>query len=730
MHTSVVEPPARQYNPFVRWFLVAAFAALCILYNVTLPIFEAPDEISHFTYTAWLARERRLPDLNAELPAHEASQPPLYYVVSALVVAPFDTTDLPQVGRLNPDWFDQDVNADFVSVRNLHLHTAAEAFPWRGAVAALHAARALSTLLGVFTVLLIYAIARMLRPANGEAFAVFVAALVAFNPKFVHISSIVTNDAAIIFTATFTLWWISRLLMRARSDAASFAALGACIGAAVLSKLSGFALWLPALVALIGVGERRHIGARLVAALGAFALVCGPWFLWNTLSYGDPLAFERVRAANASLLRTEPLHAAQMIAALPQIFVSYFGVIGLDLKLPQPAIVAYTFGFIVAVLGCVVLAARAGRHLREDRLLIVLVLGQIAISILFVPWLRSYVATQNGRLIMPGIATIAALVALGWRELTPASLRRPLATTVVVALFALCTATPFLVILPNFAVPEVQSEAQVLARFGLQPSNVVFGGRVKLLHAALGATRPASDEPVRATIYWGAVAPIEQSYRAVLELRDADGVVVAQRWFIPFGGRFDTQRWQPGAYFADEYALAAPPAPYARVLTVQIALRRVYGEPARIPLDHANGTDAFVIGRVKIAADPSAQLATRARFGDVLALHDVHVRANSVRFDWTALAAPPADYTLFIHVYDAAGNRIAQQDAQPFDGAYPTGLWTPGEFVRDERSFTLPPEAHELRFGWYDPATGARLPAFKEDRSAWADGIVVVHIRK
>ena len=731
-----MHPFPKPYNCGVVRILIGAFVALCVLYNVMLPAFEAPDEISHFTYAAWLARERRLPDLASELPAHEAAQPPLYYIAAALVIAPFDTSDLAQAGQLNPDWFDPDVNADFVSVRNLHLHTEAENFPWRGAIAALHAARGMSTLLGAITIALVYAIAHMLRPRDGESFAVFTAALVAFNPKFVHISSIVTNDAAIICAATLTLWQIGRLLRSSKNrDTRNFLGLGICIGVAVLSKLSGFALWAPALVAIVSgvalTAERRRIVTRLGIALAGFMLTCGAWFFWNTLSYGDPLAFERVRAANASLLRTEPLGVTEMLATLPRLFVSYFGVIGIDLTLPQFTLDLYTIGFALAVVGCVLLVIhllRDPRQANENQLLLALVLGQTALSILFVPWLRSYIATENGRLIMPGIAAIAAFVALGWRQITPITLQRPLAIGVLAGMAALCIATPFAVIQPNFATPQMLSETQVLERFGLQPSNTIFGGKVKLLHAQITTPRPSIGEPVRTTIYWGAIAPIEQSYRTVIELRDADGIVVAQRWYIPFGGRFDTQRWQPGEYFADEYALAVPPAPYARVLAVQVALRRVYGEPARIPLDGANGADAFVIGHVKIPAAPEAQLPSRARFGEALQLNDVRIRTNSVRFDWTVLSPPPADYTLFMHVYDAAGARIMQQDAQPFDGAYPTGLWSAGEFVRDERTLTLPPEAHTLHFGWYDAATGERLPAFKPDGKTWADGIVMVEV--
>ncbi|MCX6018909.1 MAG: glycosyltransferase family 39 protein [Chloroflexi bacterium] len=712
--------------------LLAAFVALCIFFNVTLPAFEAPDEVSHFTYGAWLAHERRFPNLKVEQPAHEAAQPPLYYLAIALVIAPFDNSNLAEVTHLNPDWFDADVNADFSSVRYVHIPSAAEEFPYRGAVRALHAARTFSTLLGVATIALIYAIARMVRPGEeNRSFALFTAALVAFNPKFIHIASIVSNDMAIIFCATLALWQIVRLLRATQPHIAQFALLGAFIGTAALSKLGGFALGLPALLT-IGV-DRRHSPLRLGAVAAGFLLVCGPWFAWNLFAYGDPLAFERVRAANAALLRATPLGFAEMIAALPHIFISYFGVIGIDLSLPQTTIDLYIIGFVLAVLGCALrisITLKRTKTIRDwltsNKPLAALVLGQIALSALFVPWLRDYIATENGRLIMPGVAATALLVATGWQQLTPASLRRGLGTLVVASMGALCIAVPLVVICPAYAPPTISSEAQVLQQFGLQPSKTIFGGKVALLHARLAATRLAADEPVRATLYWGARAPIEQSYRTIIELRDADGTVVAQRQFIPYGGRFDTQRWQPDEFFADEYALAAPPAPMQRVLSVYVALHRVYGEPHRIPLDDAGGADAFLIGRLKVAATKSVPTEIRARFGNMLQLNDARISSGHVRFDWSILAAPATDYTLFVHIYDATGKQIAQQDAQPFDGQYPTGLWSVGEFVRDERTLTLPADAHEIRIGWYDARNGERLPAFKPDGSAWANGEVVV----
>lgn len=727
-------------NAVVLRVILLAFVVLCAVNNVVLPVFEASDEASHYTYAAYLARERRFPDLNRELPAHEAAQPPLYYVLTALVISPFDQSNLAAISQLNPDWFDRDVNPDFVSVKNLHVHTDAENFPYRGAVWGVRAARAWSSLLGAVTVALVYAIALIIRHGDRTA-AALAAALVAFNPKFVHVSSIVSNDIAIICAATLTCWWLCRMLARpaGKQRNAQFAVLGGLIGMTVLCKLGGLALWLPALLAIIGrTGERqpRVIAQRIGLALTGFLLISGAWFLYNTISYGDPLAFDRVRAANESLRRAAPLNLTEMLATVPQLFVSYFGVIGLDLALPPPVIVAYAAGFVLAVLGCVRLATQSlaarsnGREAGQTNWpLLALVLWQLALFAVFVPWLRDYIATENGRLIMPGIALIGTVTAAGWLALLPRTIQSGGAATVAVALLGLSLAAPFVTIRPAFATPEPLDEAQVLAQFNLQPSNTVFDGNVKLLHAQLAATRLAAGEPLRVTLYWGALQPIDQSYRTIIEAVDSTGRVVATRKFIPFGGRFETRRWQPGAFFADEYTLTLPPSRETRVLTVQIGLYRVYGEPRRIPINGA-GDGVFAVGRIKTApaSTPTsiASATSRATFGSAIQLDDVVFGPDQLTFEWSVLRQPAADYTLFVHVLDGEGRQIGQQDAQPFEGQYPTGLWDTGERVRDARVIPLPAEARRIRIGWYDARTGERLPAQKPDGSAWPDNIVVI----
>ena len=66
--------------------VLIAFLALGTMWSVCVPAFEKPDEVHHFAYVQFLARERRLP-VQAREPDPfldaELQQPPLYYLVAA-----------------------------------------------------------------------------------------------------------------------------------------------------------------------------------------------------------------------------------------------------------------------------------------------------------------------------------------------------------------------------------------------------------------------------------------------------------------------------------------------------------------------------------------------------------------------------------------------------------------------------------------------------------------------
>jgi hypothetical protein len=81
---------------------------------------------------------------------------------------------------------------------------------------------------------------------------------------------------------------------------------------------------------------------------------------------------------------------------------------------------------------------------------------------------------------------------------------------------------------------------------------------------------------------------------------------------------------------------------------------------------------------------------------------------------WQARERVPADYTLFIHVLDAAGNRIGQADVPPAGPRDPTSTWREGQFASGVHQVPVWGDTRRgplwLAIGLYDPQSGARLP--------------------
>jgi hypothetical protein len=73
----------------------------------------------------------------------------------------------------------------------------------------------------------------------------------------------------------------------------------------------------------------------------------------------------------------------------------------------------------------------------------------------------------------------------------------------------------------------------------------------------------------------------------------------------------------------------------------------------------------------------------------------------------------PVDYTVFVHLRNAAGTTVAQRDGQPLEGNYPTSHWQAGETVIDPFSLPvpddLPPGRYTLLAGLYRLDTLERL---------------------
>ncbi|HLG70362.1 MAG TPA: glycosyltransferase family 39 protein [Chloroflexota bacterium] len=124
------------------------------------------------------------------------------------------------------------------------------------------------------------------------------------------------------------------------------------------------------------------------------------------------------------------------------------------------------------------------------------------------------------------------------------------------------------------------------------------------------------------------------------------------------------------------------------------------------------GTSART-GPLKVRGQsPAASGPPLATFGDgQIALLGAQRIPSGVSLRWQALKKSSQDYTVFVHVLNAQGAVVAQNDSPPRDGSYPTSMWDPGEVVDDPHPLSFTPEpGQQLEVGLYSTPDLRRLP--------------------
>jgi hypothetical protein len=90
-------------------------------------------------------------------------------------------------------------------------------------------------------------------------------------------------------------------------------------------------------------------------------------------------------------------------------------------------------------------------------------------------------------------------------------------------------------------------------------------------------------------------------------------------------------------------------------------------------------------------------------------------------FFWQPLSVPAADYNLFIHLTTPQGGIVSQIDTQPQGGPRLTSNWQIGEVIVDPYQLAVPPttapDNYQIRVGFYNPQTNARVPILEPGRA-------------
>lgn len=140
-----------------------------------------------------------------------------------------------------------------------------------------------------------------------------------------------------------------------------------------------------------------------------------------------------------------------------------------------------------------------------------------------------------------------------------------------------------------------------------------------------------------------------------------------------------------------------------------LLLRRTAEEP--VPLEANLDGKARLYGyQIAAAPDPA---------GDSLLLS----------LYWETLSPMAQDYSLFIHLVDDQGRRLAQWDGPPLGQYLPTSRWRPGTRLRGEYRVPVPPGVtlsdKRLVLGLYDWQTLERLPVISQAGRPQEDSIVI-----
>lgn len=725
--------------------LLSAFALLALIYAWATPPLEASDELWHVGMVNHIAETGQLP---VQLPdvktpyEQEGSQPPLYYLIAALLVKPIDRSDFEAFTRPNPHAV-AGIPGN-VGNKNLVLHDTPHP-TLQGTALAVYVVRLFSIILGCITIFAVYNAAHQL--ILGDSLLPLLAAgLTAFNPMFVFITASVNNDNLVTALNSLVIWQTLAMLREMRFSTRRSLFIAVLIAFASLSKLSGLVLVPVVALAALWITFSQFMKDRTtlitfvrglftlgIAMLIAWVVLASWWYIRNLNLYGELFGTHTMTLVAG--VREGGFAFQTLLDEFQGFRFGYWAVFG--------AYNIMTFRWFYDVMDVLTVFAVIGlliylwKQIRQPEsrarlispimLVLIILIGSISVTV----WTAQTYASQ-GRLLFPFVAAISPLLAIGFVTLsktffafiTPLSLLItryfPLSTqySVLSIFFIFALIVPFASIAPEYApltplerLPD--SAQQVYARFG----------DVALIGYETPDRRYLPGDYAPITVYWQVLEKVSDDLSLYLHATMDDGSVIGKVDSYPGGGRLRTTTWQPGAIYADTYAIPLEStADGISRLRVQVGwwdyeveqlINAVDSndQPLQSVMLNAGGFAPHTVTPLPenlISIQPVG-------FGGIT-LTSYVLDGDNLTLAWGSSGALPADYTVFVQVLDANDSIAGQGDAPP---ALPTSDWRPGERFLTHHTITYPtlPPRGEYRVvvGWYNPDGFARLDTASPD---------------
>lgn len=393
-----------------RWILtliLVVYAVLGVLYAVFTPPWQVPDEPAHYNYVRAIAEEGVLPvmelgdydqpyleritdqedpfppDLPIDPITYEDHQPPLYYLLAALIYLLFGGALLPL--------------------------------------------RLFSVALGLGTLLIAHGLTWRLFPQR-PAVPLVATALIAFLPQHLAMMAGVQNDALAELLVAAGLWMAVRYVQGDVDGRQFLVGWGLTLGLVVLTKVSAYVV-LPISLLAVGLRARREgqswewAAGRAAWILWATVALAGPWLIRNIGLYGwtDPLGMGRHNLVVEGQPRTAAWVAEvglggllwRMARTTFQSFWGQFGWMGVPL---QPAIYRALLMFsgllVVGFLGWTFDRQRARLMSSQVDGLVLLGASGLLTALIYLAYNLTFVQHQ-GRYLFPALIPLALAAALG-----------------------------------------------------------------------------------------------------------------------------------------------------------------------------------------------------------------------------------------------------------------------------------------------------------------------------
>jgi 4-amino-4-deoxy-L-arabinose transferase-like glycosyltransferase len=429
-------------TPRILALIMLLYLALAVTYSVVVPLWEAPDEPSHFLYARYLAQNGCLPSptYHAEdiagsfeedyiLSIYEWHHPPLYYLLGALTLRAVEPQHRPSASYVFPP-----IDPDLAYQDSLFVHHPKGPFDFGEDELGPRLLRLLSILMGMGTIWVTYQTTRQVFPSE-PLLALAASGLVSFIPQYTFISASVNSDNLANLLSALALLLTVKWTMEENGYGKTFR-LGLLYSLALLSKTTTLFL-IPVACLSFALrakqkGSPRYFLKQSLVFLSLPLLTTGLFLalyprnnLWAlATAYGESLE------VNADLISLG--HLWTVLTQINQSFWARFGWMNILIPPAIPNLLGLIClaGLISAVVFWV--RGNRGRILSptQSNSLLVLFASVLGTLLALVKFNLAEFQPQ-GRFLFPAISAIAILVVVGL--LSPLRPRyKPLAALVIV----------------------------------------------------------------------------------------------------------------------------------------------------------------------------------------------------------------------------------------------------------------------------------------------------------